>query len=752
VFEESLRELSILFSNSAAAKLLKSSTDSQVAMAGLFESSVAGLLDPTNGKAWRRQGLLLEELGAEDVALRRLEWVSKKSALTPESRKILLTEVQRLRSKAARNDLPKKSQVPSTEAQLTDREAKEQMQGNLSGEPDLDSEIAECEFTAMMYDPVKHAPESAEIPSVWQGALAKRNVPELHKEFANQVGWPAGIDANKAHKLLYREHLRSTMLPWFIQGMMRIGQFQYDMQMALKRWNGPFVLKEVLTGAPLQPGQVVDVRHKCGSHYAENIRSNFANNPNGQVCMFHGTTHIAIGFNDLGALLNLKVGQPCEKELQGKPMTFLGLDMNEFSVAKSLVVAELLGSDCPLKALLQVWFSSSWTRATAEHFRNASKACLSRMLKDKGKCRSRTKSLQIYSEGVANYLKHWTIALPISAEQARHKWLSLAARDDSSFSGLTSCARQVDRLALAGYRLTGEVLGGDSAEVGSLAMWSVPEGSPPLVADSIFNMYLVPVFVESHKKKPALSMVDLFVDIVLGHLETLRGLVKTGTLHIDLYVGKLEPLGASNQGDTLADDIASLRPYTFSWSNVIDYFELPKFHDLARHLSQHGDAMHSAYSMNWFAEVFGVSIGDHLLGTPTLNPVSHLGMIFAPPSSPEARKKLQEVNVFLDKLTSSHDTALKAGGLDTLFSIPYFTTPINTLGWSLAAAMYPKWLDHFYAQASTAKMTHCKRTPANMGLERAAEAEQVLTICPLQDSTCAVYMTWGYDPQLKFAL
>jgi len=77
------------------------------------------------------------------------------------------------------------------------------------------------------------------------------------------------------------------------------------------------------------------------------------------------------------------------------------------------------------------------------------------------------------------YLLHWASAADVPLPEARHKWLK--ARNAAKYTEMADFKRHEDRMAVCSYTLTGDMLGeGQRAEVGSLAMWSVPQGSPPL--------------------------------------------------------------------------------------------------------------------------------------------------------------------------------------------------------------------------------------------------------------------------------
>ena len=85
--------------------------------------------------------------------------------------------------------------------------------------------------------------------------------------------------------------------------------------------------------------------------------------------MFYGTTHVALGFNDLNSLVN-GVWQPAgEEAYSGRPGRWVGFEMNEFNVAKTLVVSRMIADESiPLEHVLQVWWSSVWTKEAHKSF------------------------------------------------------------------------------------------------------------------------------------------------------------------------------------------------------------------------------------------------------------------------------------------------------------------------------------------------------------------------------------------------
>ncbi|KAG6954857.1 hypothetical protein JG688_00012148 [Phytophthora aleatoria] len=121
--------------------------------------------------------------------------------------------------------------------------------------------------------------------------------------------------------------------------------------------------------------------------------------------------------------------------------------MSEFAVAKCTVVAQMLGSsDVSISSVMEVWLSSTWSETTLADFRESFDTILTSL-------QGRNKNLKVVS-----YLKHWALAETISAAKARSEFfLNLERYNVKSLMAPASFRREIDRLDLLQYMLTGEV-------------------------------------------------------------------------------------------------------------------------------------------------------------------------------------------------------------------------------------------------------------------------------------------------------
>ncbi|KAF1785797.1 Tetratricopeptide-like helical domain [Phytophthora cactorum] len=483
--------------------------------------------------------------------------------------------------------------------------------------------------------------------------------PEIHTEFPKLRGWPEGIDTTLAEKLLYRAFLDASVNPWIGAQRMCDGSFFENISFSekVKRWHGMAVMEFLRARGAINHGEIIDGREGLDHvpSYHAKTRCNFSNNVSRADIYYFDSTHVAIGFNDFSSLLAATL---CKNSSRDGPLRYVGFEMSEFAVAKCKVVGRMLGSpSVSISSVMEVWLSSTWSETTLKDFRESLNSILASP-------QERTENPKVLS-----YLKHWASAETISAAESRSQFLSNLEKHSSRILPALCCfRRQIDRLDLTQYMLSGEIRAssdvmnlvekeqpgatktkngaagmssskkkrnrkkkkagkGQSAKstspaplVGNLTMWNVPTDSAPLDDDIALNtvdfMSLVEDYVEREKRQKnstnCLSVVDLFVIHILKNLHRLRGLMLTNKLTIEVNYGVVKAVrGDDPANQALLTRIAEMRPQTMSWSNLLDYFSLEDFHDLARRCSMHGDCMHYGYSTNWPAQVFGASMIDY---------------------------------------------------------------------------------------------------------------------------------------------
>ena len=525
------------------------------------------------------------------------------------------------------------------------------------------------------------------------------NVPQLYDSYQLTYGWPDSISPDKASTLVYKGYLLARTLPW-----RELSQLKTNGRMAAKYRRHPKELEELTrrqAEGNLQVGDVIDIPSKmmlegCDVDvaYTEYVRSNFANAANVPEVIYGGTTHVALGFNDLGFLLSAELVDSPGLSEQQLPLHFVGYDRCPFAVAKFKVVAEMLKDEnVPLEHVLQIWFSSTWTTGCVASFKGKVQSLLATDIEEGGNqaevgndCDNKDDLTK-----VKTYLSHWAHVDPVSQAEARQQHFDLLSPD--KVCGVYSFLRENDRTALMHYVLTGEIglqelscKAAAEALVGSMTMWSVPATAPPMMHDNAFSAINIGLLAEK-RQGDGDSIVNVFERVQLKALARLRRLLVESRVVIKLYNKTLVYLPPANamlqsparvkQWASLVQEIAALKPRTMSWSNLLDYFPLTSFHDLCRACSAAATEMptiHYGYSMNWRHKMYGMRLED-------LEDIRGMGDKTCCTFSPLDKNYKQTNQV--------RDTCVIPGFL-----------PVNTVyGECAAAALVPHYMAHFQEKA-----------------------------------------------------
>lgn len=481
------------------------------------------------------------------------------------------------------------------------------------------------------------------LPKKQQGVTAPCFLQEFCDVCGTKNSWPQDICQKSASEFLLNGYMAATGLRW---------------QRTLSGQHSPQISKTCF--ASLQLGDLLPEQAKW--HDFHTFRTNFSNSPPSKMSMCANGTYIGVGVNDLRLLLDASI----EEGAVG--MRFVGIDLNDFAVARSLVITAMLrNSDIPVTHILQVWYSSTWSWETVSSF----KQTLSVM--EFPKKSSRVKQL----------LEFWKSAEAPDLRSSRQKWLNYFVSEERKWDACTgaSFTRLQDRLAACEYFITGEVCDGkgERPEVGSITMWSVPLDLEYLLplhnADSIFATMNLEDFLPVHAE--AADIVQLFVKDVLKKLNFVRKLLLDGKLEIEIW--QEEVVLANCQ---VIKRISALSPAGISWSNILDYTDVASFHSLAiRCSAANHSTMHYAYSMEWVKDVYGIPLSDWCRGRQLMR-ASMLAEL--------------ETGPFLQ--TFAAQTQMK-----DFLALPGFGCPSRI--WMYVTAMYlhPSWVARFVTTGSAKK-------------------------------------------------
>jgi tetratricopeptide (TPR) repeat protein len=717
LFSDVVRDISIIANNMAAACLKVSDMEPKA----LFCSTVSAIMCPTSVKSWLRASRCLSLLDSPLSGSELLQDAAENcgNILTEREARVfkacVYAEMASLSKKINQGAKTKPISSTSTEQQRVERMP---FMGNLEHEEqDIDDYIKTIEKNFLVQKMAMADKTSRSKLVKIFGPLCLRIVPEIHTELPLNAGYPAGVDADFAFKLLYRAYLNSTSHPHWVSYMMKEGKFSLTFQQKVKRWHGTQGVEYIENyRGSIVPGTIVDCEV---ASYCKQTRANFGNNPGDPFMQLRqGSTHVAVGFSDLDLLLSSTM-QSIEN---GSQLIFVGYERSEFSIAKTIVVLEMLSGDYDPSMIFQVWYSSTWLKEVQEMFRISCGRALKRRAKsiDRG-------SAEI-EEKISSYLRTWMVAEPVSVAEANYLWSGNSANYTSSkFATCCSLVRQKDRVAVLQYLLNGELippLEDESTQanvtpqasapqptnrqskkkkkkppqrasakhvpkgnMGSILFWCIPEGAPPLEEDNVFNTVSFECLVEELENTPDSNLVEAFISLKVRQLAKLQRLLHSKNVEIRIKHGDISPTSH------LLKEIRKLKPASVSWSNLVDYFDIKDFHETASAMSTPG-TIHYGYSMNWPTKVYGACISDYL-------------------HNPREMKRILDRSLRVQQ--------------DPYLVIPNFDTPLNLCGNELVSDMKHVWLKHF-------ESNQCK-----------VISNHVLRPFPLHRTSRTLHLQWRYN-------
>eukprot|EP01026_Neomeris_dumetosa_P014650 TRINITY_DN15379_c0_g1_i10.p1 TRINITY_DN15379_c0_g1~~TRINITY_DN15379_c0_g1_i10.p1 ORF type:complete len:415 (+),score=35.74 TRINITY_DN15379_c0_g1_i10:277-1521(+) len=295
-----------------------------------------------------------------------------------------------------------------------------------------------------------------------------------------------------------------------------------------------------------------------------------------------GTTHVAVGYVDLGQLLNAHFH---DKE-NPSPLKFVGYEQSVYCTAKSLVIGQMLQEGLEPESILQVWYSSGWSSKTLDQFRMIVGKLLQQKLQD---------------QEVEELLRYWLAAPRVSLKESQRIWLRLHKRHQCLAA---NALKEQDRIELCSYSLTGRLL---QCDVGSVVMFANPPSFPHIALDETVMWQIKEHEVQQNYEQYG-SILGAFVGLTISRISKLGEKISSGQIELDL-----------RRKTVSLDDVKTLKeikatsPYTISWSNLVDYCGSERFHKMARQCSAESDTIHFMHSMNWIQEVKGASVLDYPL-------------------------------------------------------------------------------------------------------------------------------------------
>lgn len=364
-----------------------------------------------------------------------------------------------------------------------------------------------------------------------------------------------------------------------------------DQQQLLWRWQelSPRLV-EFLNGEPA-PGTVF--REKQYVPFRPRGPQQFRNTPlplEGMVK--NGTTIVDIGFVDFGIVFDcLSSVSP-----QGQPITIDGVDAEPFCVAKAMVMYAMAKdpSNNP-RSIVEVWLSSLWSAATSKAFSGAVKKVLRETAVD-------------LDRKVMKILLFWKNHPRISRAKAERFQIGMALEGTDIRFCTRACglAKERDRTDYVRYHFTKAIYEDESTNIGSPVLCTVDESiGIAQICENAFEAVPFHVFswldADIEEDRSLMERVQYYFESQIRQYMTL---VQADVIQ---FVPKLGTLAPENVA--LLQELAELKPFLVSWSNVIDYMPPDHFHSMARTISCE-DTMHYFHSINWGTRTYGVDIYD----------------------------------------------------------------------------------------------------------------------------------------------
>src|ERR1044072_2022894 len=145
-----------------------------------------------------------------------------------------------------------------------------------------------------------------------------------------------------------------------------------DPEHVMKRWRE---MSDTLFDFLSSPRQIGDIyTRKTKTPYVGDRGAgaqSFSNMPKQALVLDQGKVHVAVGFVDLDFLLRAQIVQ--NENSANQPNKFVGYEGSVYAVAKTNVIKEMMMGKAPIRSIIEVWFSTTWTMETLKHLGDADK-------------------------------------------------------------------------------------------------------------------------------------------------------------------------------------------------------------------------------------------------------------------------------------------------------------------------------------------------------------------------------------------
>eukprot|EP01034_Spumella_vulgaris_P023120 gene23120-29313_t len=527
-------------------------------------------------------------------------------------------------------------------------------------------------------------------------SLVETRVVDFHTEFMNAGRLTAGCDRERCRSFLSYAYESAKGIPMheyrYVNNSLAKADRMPNEQAFRERFGGNITEKLKEFSCTAQMGDVFF--EDSLASYDHSLLQSMSNATTRAQFFSWGDTHVAVGFVDLGSLFHAMF----DNYPDSGALKWVGYEASAYCVAKTRVVAEMMRIGADVTSVLQVSYSSGWSRKTDTQFREALASLLTPV------------AITACENEVSAYFRHWqTHQVPLSS--AISKWFDTRADAGTVISNFK---RKIDRVDFTHYYLTGQLL---DCEVGSVVMFANPYERESLATNSSF-FHSVPDR-ESMFGDKNVSFVTAAVNAVKIKIGRIAEHVRAGRIVMSVRFGSV-----SLEQPARVREISALKPWTMSWSNVCDYFHPKEFHQLARRCSDVEDTVHYAYTMNWTMNVLGSQIFEYQMMVAV--------------SEDKSTKKLQDI-IASGKMGVS--VLYNTMGVSQYMICPPIYNVRNMTAYTLGMTCYEDYVKAFF-DFSVDKKAGCER--ANVGMVEFG----MLNL--LNRSCTQINFTFTYDKEIKF--
>ncbi len=369
---------------------------------------------------------------------------------------------------------------------------------------------------------------------------------------------------------------------------------EVDHRIFMKRW-GPCALSHelrvFLSNNPKQ-GDIFSEKPSEAYGYlpGQQIYQSMRNSPVTPQTFELGETYVAIGFVDMFPLV---VGSFVTKDKDGteqEPMVYYGYDKSVIVIARNIVLYHMMKNVACIDSILQVWFSTGWSKKTLDNFHLSCSQVLQNL----------DYTFHCDLAMIKELLTHW-MKTTLSMKSVQILWMQHI--EQCLLHPLPNLYHEKDRVEYARYLSTGHIFGSDKSDFlyGNLSMFSLPDSFQGFKREQ--ENILAAIAMDSLEYDDSL-LVCVTKKITKG-LQKLRELIKSGSIICHFINAEF-----NLQEQEKLKEIKKLNAKGIDWSNLPDYLNQDDFFIMAQSCDG-SSTLHSLHFMNWLFFVYGTCLIDY---------------------------------------------------------------------------------------------------------------------------------------------